>query len=269
VQEERIDMGFWKDADQKLQELLRLRTNPVAFKLLPEEEDLKKIEKLRRPNHQVLFCQMVTAVRTYGMALGAVDEDLMSPACAGMLGLSPRPDYVMDGKFKAAFWFAEQKDGEKFEKSFPVIPPGKFRAVALAPLKQEKFEPDLVLFYGTPAQMILAINGLQWKDYEPLQFYCVGEGACSDAVARCYLTQKPSLSIPSYGERTYGHVGEDELAMAVPAWAMGKLVAGLEGLAQRGIRYPIPYTGSLADMTPGMPKVYQEMFKDRKKRRNP
>lgn len=262
-------MGLWKDADHKLQELLRLKTFPVALKFLAEVKDLEKIEKLRRPSHQVLFCQMVTAVRTYGMALGAVDEDLMSPACAGMLGLSPRPDYVMDGRFKAAFWFAEQKDGEKFEKNFPVIPLGKYRAVVLAPLKQEKFEPDMILFYGTPAQMILAVNGLQWKDYEPYQFFCVGEGACSDAVARCYLTQKPSLSIPSYGERTYGHVAEDELAMAVPAWAMEKLVAGLEGLAKRGIRYPIPYTGSLADMTPGIPKVYQEMFKDRKKRRNP
>jgi uncharacterized protein (DUF169 family) len=51
----------------------------------------------------------------------------------------------MDGKFKAAFWFEEQKDGEKFEKSFPAIPPGKYRAVVLAPLKQEKFEPDMVL----------------------------------------------------------------------------------------------------------------------------
>lgn len=260
-------MGRWQDLDRKLQERLRLRTYPVAFKLLPEEEDLKKIGKLRRPSHQVLFCQLVTAARTYGMTLGAVEEDFMSPACPGMLGLSERPDYVMDGRFKAAFWFQDQKDGEKFEKAFPVIPMGQGKAVVLAPLKQEQFEPDIVLFYGTPAQMILAINGLQWKEYEPFQFYCVGEGACSDALARCFLTQKPSLSIPSYGERTYGHIAEDELAMAIPAKAMDKLIEGLEGLAQRGIRYPIPYTGSLADMTPGMPKVYQEMFKDRLKRR--
>ena len=262
-------MGKWKDLDGILQELLRLRTFPVALKFLPEAKDLEKIEKLRRPNHQVLFCQLVTAVRTYGMAMGALDDDIMSPACAGMLGLAERPDFVMDGRFKAAFWFEGQTDGERFEKSFPVIPAGKYQAVALAPLRQEKFEPEMVLFYGTPAQMILAVNGLQWKDYEPLQFYCVGEGACADAVARCYLTQKPSLSIPSYGERTYGHVAEDELAMALPPGSLEKLIAGLEGLAKRGIRYPIPYTGAIADMTPGIPKVYQEMLKDRKRRRNP
>lgn len=257
-----------KESDAKLLELLRLRTFPVAMKWLPEEKALEKIEKLRRPHHQGVLCQIITAVRTYGMTMGAIDEDLLSPACSGMLGLAERPDYVMDGKFKATFWFQNQKEGEKFEKLYPVVPVDKNKAVALAPLKEEKFDPDIILLYGTPAQMILAINGLQWKDYEPLQFYCIGEGACADSIARCYLTKKPALSIPCYGERTYGHVAEEGLAMAIPAGTLDKLIEGLEGLAKRGIRYPIPFTGALADMTPGVPKVYQEMFKDRKKRRN-
>lgn len=262
-------MGTWQDINRKLEELLRLRTFPVALKLLAEEKDLEKIGKLRRPAHPVLFCQLVSAVRTYGMTLGAIEEDFLSPACPAMLGLAERPDYVMDGRFKAAFWFASQKDGAKFERCFPVIPFGRFKAVALAPLKQENLDPEMVLLYGTPAQMILVINGLQWQDYEPFQFSCVGEGACADAIARCYISQKPSLAIPSYGERTYGHVAEDELSMAIPARSLEKIIGGLEGLAQRGIRYPIPYTGSLADMTPGIPKVYREMFKDRKRRKNP
>ena len=86
-------MGKWKDLDGILQELLRLRTFPVALKFLPEAKDLEKIEKLRRPNHQVLFCQLVTAVRTYGMAMGALDDDIMSPACAGMLA-----DLILEGR---------------------------------------------------------------------------------------------------------------------------------------------------------------------------
>lgn len=146
---------------------------------------------------------------------------------------------------------------------------GRVTYIALAPLRQEKFEPEIILFYGTPAQRILAIHGLQGKDYEPFQFYCVEEGACSDAIARCYLTQKPSRSIPRYGERTYGHAAEDELAMALPAHTRNKWIEGLEGLAKRGIRYPIPFTGAIADRTPGVPKVYREMFTDRQKRRNP
>ncbi len=256
-------MGSGKQIDAKLQELLRLRTLPVAFKLLAEVEELNKIEKVRKPAHQVLFCQLITAARTYGMTMGAVAGDFYSPACPGMLGLEERPDYMMDGKFKATFWFEDQKDAVKCEKLFPVIPAGKWKAVVLAPLRQEKFDPDLVLFYGTPAQMILAVNALQWKDYEPFQFFCVGEGACADFIGRAYLDRKPFLSLPCYGERTYGHVAEDELSMAVPAETMEKLIEGLEGLSGRGIRYPIPPTGALADMLPGTPKIYQEMWKGR------
>lgn len=47
-------MRKWKEIDDKLQDFLRLRTFPVAFKLLKEAGDLEKIEKLRRPAHQVL-----------------------------------------------------------------------------------------------------------------------------------------------------------------------------------------------------------------------
>ena len=114
-------MKNWKEIDSRLRELLRLRTLPVAFKFLEGKSDLEKIDRLRRPKHQVLFCQLVTAARTFGMAMGAMEEDFYSPACPGMLGLSERPDYVMDGRFKSAFWFEEQEEGRKFEKLFPIL----------------------------------------------------------------------------------------------------------------------------------------------------
>ncbi len=256
-------MRNWKEIDHKLQELLRLRTLPIGFKFLESRSDLEKIERLRRPKHQVLFCQLVTAARTFGITWGAMEDDFYSPACPGMLGLSERPDYLMDGRFKTVFWFQEQKDGQKAEKLFPIIPGNKGKAIVLAPLKDEKFDPDLVLFYGTPAQMIIAVNALQWKDYEPMQFHCVGEGSCSDLFARCYAEKKPQLSLPCYGERTYGHAAEDELAMALPADWSEKIVEGLEGLARKGIRYPIAFVGALADMRPGIPKTYLEMWRDR------
>ncbi|HSR13511.1 MAG TPA: DUF169 domain-containing protein, partial [Thermodesulfobacteriota bacterium] len=156
-----------------------------------------------------------------------------------------------------------RKDAVLCEKGFPTIPGNKGKAVAVAPLKDLRFDPELVLFYGTPAQMIIAVNALQWKDYEAMTFHCVGEGACSDLFARCYLDGKPQVSLPCYGERTYGHVAEDELAMALPAGWLEKLLGGLEGLAGKGIRYPIPFGGAIADMGPASPKIFKEMWKDR------
>lgn len=68
----------------------------------------------------------------------------------------------------------------------------KYEAVAMAPLVYNPFDPDIILIYANPAQMMLLINALQFEDYEVMNFYCVGESSCSDAIARCYLTGKPS-----------------------------------------------------------------------------
>ena len=126
----------------------------------------------------------------------------------------------------------------------------------MAPLVYNPFEPDLVLIYANPAQMMLLINALQFEDYEVMQFFCVGESSCSDAIARCYLTGKPSLTIPCYGERRYGHAQDEDLVMAIPAGMMDKALRGLEALYRRGIRYPISYAGAEQDLTTAFPMSY-------------
>jgi dephospho-CoA kinase len=126
----------------------------------------------------------------------------------------------------------------------------------MAPLVYNPFEPDIVLIYANPAQMMLLINSLQFEEYEVMQFFCVGESSCSDAIARCYLTGKPSLTIPCYGERRYGHAQDEDLVMAVPAGMMEKALRGMEILYRRGIRYPISYAGAEMDVARAFPMSY-------------
>jgi dephospho-CoA kinase len=103
---------------------------------------------------------------------------------------------------------------------------------------------------------MLLINALQFEDYEVMQFHCVGESSCSDAIVRCLLERKPALSIPCYGERRYGHAQDDELVMAVPAELMDKALNGMEALYRRGIRYPISYAGAETDVSGAFPAAY-------------
>ena len=39
-------------------EFLKLRTLPLAIKFLEHAEDLNKIERLRRPDHKMAWCQV-------------------------------------------------------------------------------------------------------------------------------------------------------------------------------------------------------------------
>ena len=249
----------WGKLVRRMELLMRLKSFPVAFKLLEKKEALAEVPFLRRMNHKVTLCQLITTVRTYDWTVGADLDDFISPMCPSIIGLTALPEVVRDGTFRSIVWTKTREDGRKFENSIPRLPAGKYQAAALAPLVYNPFDPDIVLIYGNPAQMILLINALQFEDYEVMEFYCVGESSCSDVIARCYLRGKPSLSIPCYGERRYGHAQDDELVMALPAGMMEKALRGLEALYKRGIRYPISHAGAELDVTYAFPMSYSGM----------
>ena len=246
----------WEKPIRRMELLMRLKSFPVAFKMLENKEDLSQIPFLRRPENKITMCQMITLVRNFDWTIGAELDDFLSPMCPSIIGMTDIPEALKDGTFRSIVWVQTKEDGKKYEDAIPRLPLGKYEAVAMAPLVYNPFDPDIVLIYANPAQMMLLINALQFEDYEVMQFFCVGESSCSDAIARCYLTGKPSLTIPCYGERRYGHAQDEDLVMAIPAGMMGKALRGLEVLYRRGIRYPISYAGAESDVTKAFPAAY-------------
>jgi len=246
----------WEKPVRRLEHLMRLKSFPVAFKLFEDKTALSAVPFIRRMSNKSTLCQLINLVRNFDWTVGADLDDFMSVMCASIIGLTDIPDYMKDGTFRSIVWTKSRADGKKFENAIPRLPAGKYEAVAMAPLVYNPFDPDIVLIYANPAQMMLLINSLQFEDYEVMQFYCVGETSCSDAIARCYLNRKPALSIPCYGERRYGHAQDDELVMAIPVEMMDKALSGMEALYRRGIRYPISYAGAETDVTHAFPAAY-------------
>lgn len=247
----------WEKLVRRMELLMRLKSFPVAFKMLEKKEQLDDVLFLRRPSEKVSMCQLITQVRNFDWTVGADLEDFMGPMCPSIIGLTDLPDEpFMDGTFRSIVWTRNREEGKRYENAVPRIPTGKYEAVVMAPLVYNPFEPDIVLIYANPAQMMLLINALQFEDYEVMQFFCVGESSCSDAVARCYLNGKPAMTIPCYGERRYGHAQDEDLVMALPADDMEKALRGLEALYRRGIRYPISYAGAEKDLTENYPGSY-------------
>ena len=247
----------WEKPIRRLELLMRLKSFPVAFKLFEDRQAMAKIPFIRRMHHKSTLCQLINLVRSFDWTVGAELDDFMSVVCPSIIGLTDIPDYMKDGTFRSIVWTKSRRDAKKFENEIPRLPVGKYEAVAMAPLVYNPFDPDIVLIYANPAQIMLLINSLQFEDYEVMQFYCVGESSCSDAIARCYLQGKPALSIPCYGERRYGHAQDDELVMAIPAAMMDKALNGMEALYRRGIRYPISYAGAETDVAHAFPAAYR------------
>jgi dephospho-CoA kinase len=249
----------WERIVRRMEQLLRLKSFPVAFKMLEKKEDLGAIPFMRRPQHRLTLCQLTALVRNFDWTVGADAEDFTYPTCASIIGLRDLPLHYKDGTFRSIVWVKKREDGKRYEAGIPRLPLGKYEAVALAPLLYKPFDPDIVLIYANPAQMMILINALQVEDYEVMNFSCVGESSCSDAIARCYLNGKPSLTIPCYGERRYGHAQDDELVMAIPEDKMEKALNGLETLYRRGVRYPISFAGAEQDLGGAFPPAYGDV----------
>lgn len=246
----------WEKPIRRLELLLRLTSFPVAFKMLEKKEALDQVPFLRRTRTPVTLCQLLTQVRNFDWTVGAELEDFMNPTCPSILGLTEVPEVNRDGTFRSIVWVKRKEDGRRYEAAIPRLPLGRYEAVALAPAVYNPFDPDLLLVYANPAQMILLVNALQFEDYQVMEFFCVGESSCSDAIVRPYQTGKPSLTLPCYGERRYGHAQDQDLVMGLPAGLLDKALKGLEILYRRGIRYPISYAGAESDVSAAFPASY-------------
>lgn len=247
----------WAERSRQLHDRLRLRGRPVAMKFLEKAEDIEKIPRVRKAEARLTTCQRITLARLAGFTLSATVEELPT-WCSYIMGLREMPQKIRDSDLTTGVWCENKADARKRQQAFPVIPP-KFQGIVISPLDRERFEPDLILVYAVPAQMTMLLSALLYKDYELLEFVFTGGSSCAVSVARCYLTGKPSLAIPDYGERRYGHVLEDELALALLPQHFDKVLSGLDFLFKAGLPYPIPPYGAQVDPYPGWPPHYQRL----------
>ncbi len=258
----------WGKAVQEIERLIKLKTHPVAYKRLENADDLTQIPKVRRMDRFFTLCQLIALVRTRGFTIGVTAEDDLSPRCARIHGLAPMTEESVAEETipLSTTWFANAEEAGKQLAAYPRIPPGK--AIILAPLGSGKFEPDVVLIYGTPGQLVLMLNGLQWKDYERFQFFFVGEGSCADSLAQCYSSRKPSLAIPCFGEKRFGEVLDEEIVLALPPAMIEKAIEGMQKLAALGIRYPIPVYGAECDPLPALSRTDPKLSERRSIKRD-
>lgn len=227
-----------------MEHYLRLKTFPVGLKLLKDPSEMSSNQWIRRPREKLSLCQLITTVRTFDWTVGGTADDLVTPGCASVLGLAELPEFVTDGTMRSTVWLEKKEDAAQCEASIQRIPYGTYRAFVLAPTAYDPFVPDIVLIYANPAQMSLMINAIQYDRFERMIFYSVGETSCSDVIGRCFVDRVPALSIPCYGERRFGHAGDDELAIGLPAEDCSRILSNLEILYKKGIRYPISQYGA-------------------------
>ena len=247
----------WQALVADLNALLRLKTTIIGMKLFEDAAALEAIPKLRRPGAIHTTDQVVGMAARLGWTVGITEADLVGAQCRAVIGLGPQDEEWRSGKRYVGVWHATPEDARARQEALQVVPAGRYRAMAVSPLASGRLDPpDICLIYATPGQMILFINGLQWKGYKRFDWSVVGETACADSWGRALKTGEPSLSLPCFAERRYGGVPDEEMLMALPPRYLPIAIEGLKALAKNGLRYPIAPYGVQNDVRAGMAASY-------------
>jgi uncharacterized protein (DUF169 family) len=252
-----------REQSRLLDELLRLQTRPVAVKLMPPGEKLPS--RVRRPSrllrHRVTVCQAITMVRRYGWRLGLLKEDVCCPVALIAYGwLEQPPDISEVEEVMLASGYAENREAARRQiEAIPRLTEGECGALLLAPLELTEWEPDLVVIYANPAQVMRLVHAATYHEGEPIQnSFGARAGSCAEGIIRTYHTKKCQVVLPGGGDRIFAMTGDDELCCTVPAVMLDRVLEGLHSSGRQvGLAYPIPVYQLFE---PRFPRTYDKLI---------
>jgi uncharacterized protein (DUF169 family) len=255
-------MSSWSERSEAIKKCLKLRSEPIAFRRLQDAAELESLEGVVRWPAGCVFCQIPYMARVAKLTVAVTGEDGVNHRCKRLHGLVPSRESDVEAECVqfTRTWMPSPEEARKQQQDYPLVPSA--HAIVAGPLDRVSFEPDMILIFGNPAQIMLLLCGMQKVRYERFEFSFIGEGACMDSFGRYYATGKTSVSIPCYGERALGQVADDEIAVALPPPELDRALEGLATLAKVGFGYPISVIGAFTDPNPFLNQVYP----DRKRR---
>jgi uncharacterized protein (DUF169 family) len=233
-------------------DLLRLETQPVAMRFVPRGEELK-----RKPlPFKLNICQLISMARHQGRVSVGVPSSMVCSIGAACTGLIDTPAPFRDGTAAVGKYVADMEAGRTFfGNTFKLGDTGAgYDALMFAPLGEAAgFTPDVVLFYGNPAQIMRLVHATLYRTGEKVSADTVAEAAVCSAAGYALATGRPAIGFPCAGDRRFGGTQNHELVFVTPFDRIEGMAEALQELAEAGPLFPIPPN---VMWTPSMPPAY-------------
>jgi uncharacterized protein (DUF169 family) len=230
---------------RELERLLKLRTHPVALKMLKSEDEVPAgAVRPKRDNGQHLaFCQAVSLARRQGLTVAMFKEDHWCFAPLLAYGIMPDPhDDFLDRV-----------------KNFPSLPCGTYAGTVLGPLHAVTYQPDVVLVYADAAQLRQLLMGVKTSGDAPVRAEFDPIDSCAYAVVPVLETGEYRIAVPDPGEHARAAASDDEMIFSIPGGKLGTLLAAM----QRGEKMARGMPWNDIEMRPDFPRpdFYDRIFK--------
>jgi uncharacterized protein (DUF169 family) len=255
-------MTDWTKKAEALNRLIRPLTFPLAVKLVKSVDEFP--EKTRRPFRDMGFktnpCVAMTMARKYGWTVGISADDNACLIAAYTYGWSEAESDTKKAlaDFMIVMKYSASEDAAKttMEAVEQVkLGKGKYTGVVFSPLERTKIEPDLVMVFCNPAQLMRLVHGATQETGVAVQSMFSGRGGtCTEGVLQTFKTGRPKVVLPGNGDRVWAMVQDEEMVFTIPASWLDPVIRGLEATHQTGIRYPIPVDVRHEPLFPGQLK---------------
>lgn len=229
-----------QEIDKVMSTYIRHQTSPLAIKMLESENEIPEGAKNPLKDFSVPFtlCQAIGLCRRENMTIVLDRESQSCPIASAGLGFM-KPEEYLSGKHLLAPLNQSVEARKKVAESMPRFDFGKYANILIAPILSAGFDPDVIVFYGSGAQVMRMVQAAVFATGEAVTSKSAGSGGCLLPVVGSKLENRCKYVLPGNGERRLGLVADDDMAFAMPKDRFEEVIQGL-GLTHDGKQtYPI------------------------------
>ena len=253
-----------KNLNDALLKIVKPSTFPVAVRLAEKGEKL--VQQFKRPvadlNNQLAACQGLNITRIFGWTLSFDREDHACPLAAVAAGQLD-PDEFLSGAI-ADLYQDDPGAAVRMESSYPRHEAGMVEQIWLSTLERCEFDPDLVVVYGSPAQILVLIHAANYGRGEGIGSPSTGRFGCAAWIAGVVKSDEYEYMVPGSGERVFAGTQDHEMSFMIPSSRFAAITQNLTIMRKKGTyRYPVPNMNILC--MPDMPEEYGELWKNKSK----
>ncbi|MBN1629811.1 MAG: DUF169 domain-containing protein [Thermoleophilia bacterium] len=224
-----IDLDTMHQDAEELEKYLRLQTYPLAIRLLRSESEIPV--DARRPKRdegcQYNVCQAFALSRRNGCTMAMLKEDMYCFEPVVGYGMGEPPQEFLDGQNRYPGDVATQEAGRRYAEQFPRLETGKYIGILSAPLAQASFEPDAVMIYCNPAQLVVLLMAGEYKTGENLPTALSGHAACVYGLVPAFCEGKYQVAVPCRGDHITAMAGDDEMIFTIPMTKFDEFMFGM------------------------------------------
>ncbi len=216
-----------------IMEALDLRWQPVAVSLIEADELLPDVPI---PSENLRFCQSMNAARR-GASILMPPHRHSCPDGTSIFGMTGVPPKLATGEIYVLFHKVETAEAAaRMVAERPTLPPKSRRATYVAPLAATVRVPEVVVFTGTPEQMMWLSMSMSYYTGHRHDFHASGfNSMCVEAVLLPLSNDEPNITFGCYGCRAATDVGDDMMFMGVPTHLLPTIAKGAVELAKKAI----------------------------------